>query len=344
MVCELLAGNLYDIIQEGTYAQGLPLATVRSISVQLFKGLNIMHNELKAYHADLKPENILIKGVSRKNQEIIDAYTNLDFQSEYKKNREEVLKLKNVDPQNKAKVKKVLTSKLKKRIKNKIHKDFMQKLENFILDDSSSSDEEEFSSDEEVLSEDEEEVIVLSDDDSENESEDSDDDSEISIEDKIDIQYIETCNIKISDFGSICYDGEEFEDDFGTRYYRAPEIILGHIYDKSCDIWSLGCVIFELLTGDLLFDPKKDKENNRDMQHLYWIQQLCGKFSKSFLNKCDKRKMFFDKKNNLPKIAEIQPWKLSQVLKENYNLEGPEIDKIIDLLDKMLIPEPKKKN
>jgi serine/threonine protein kinase len=39
-----------------------------------------------------------------------------------------------------------------------------------------------------------------------------------------------------------------------SRYYRAPELILGsHLYDFSVDIWSAGCIVFELMTRTPLF-------------------------------------------------------------------------------------------
>jgi cyclin-dependent kinase-like len=39
-----------------------------------------------------------------------------------------------------------------------------------------------------------------------------------------------------------------------TRWYRAPELLAGsQIYDKSVDIWALGCIIPELLSGTPLF-------------------------------------------------------------------------------------------
>lgn len=41
----------------------------------------------------------------------------------------------------------------------------------------------------------------------------------------------------------------------GTKEYNAPEIILEQDYTTYIDYWSLGCTIFELLTGDYLFDP-----------------------------------------------------------------------------------------
>ena len=36
-------------------------------------------------------------------------------------------------------------------------------------------------------------------------------------------------------------------------YNRAPEVIIGHAYDTGIDIWSVGAVLAELLTGYVLF-------------------------------------------------------------------------------------------
>jgi len=33
--------------------------------------------------------------------------------------------------------------------------------------------------------------------------------------------------------------------------------MLGIDYDTSADLWSLACMVFELITGDFLFDPRK---------------------------------------------------------------------------------------
>lgn len=38
-----------------------------------------------------------------------------------------------------------------------------------------------------------------------------------------------------------------------SRAYRAPEVIVGAHYGTKIDIWSLGCVLFELETGSVLF-------------------------------------------------------------------------------------------
>lgn len=84
-----------------------------------------------------------------------------------------------------------------------------------------------------------------------------------------------TCDVKIIDFGSCYYlDGvEELPEYLQSRSYRAPEIILGMEYDYKIDIWSLGCILFELATqGQVLF------ENNSVPHILSQIQSVFGPF------------------------------------------------------------------
>ena len=64
--------------------------------------------------------------------------------------------------------------------------------------------------------------------------------------------------IKVIDFGSSCYDHQRIYTYIQSRFYRAPEVILGAKYGMPIDIWSLGCILAELLTGYPLF-PGEDE-------------------------------------------------------------------------------------
>ncbi|KAJ4978980.1 hypothetical protein NE237_009760 [Protea cynaroides] len=61
------------------------------------------------------------------------------------------------------------------------------------------------------------------------------------------------CEIKIIDLGSSCFQTDNLCLYVQSRSYRAPEVILGLPYDHRIDIWSLGCVLAELCSGDVLF-------------------------------------------------------------------------------------------
>jgi dual specificity protein kinase YAK1 len=77
--------------------------------------------------------------------------------------------------------------------------------------------------------------------------------------------------------------------------YKSPEIIMGLPYHQSIDIWSLGCVIIELVTKEQLFNKSTD-----NFDHLKNIIELFGYPSNYLIEKMNinKRNKFFYKKKN----------------------------------------------
>lgn len=69
--------------------------------------------------------------------------------------------------------------------------------------------------------------------------------------------------IKIIDLGSSCFEQEKIYYYIQSRIYRAPEVILGVTYTTAIDMWSFGCIVAELLTGQPLFqgDSEPDQLN-----------------------------------------------------------------------------------
>uniref|UniRef100_A0A7N0VGY7 Protein kinase domain-containing protein n=1 Tax=Kalanchoe fedtschenkoi TaxID=63787 RepID=A0A7N0VGY7_KALFE len=61
------------------------------------------------------------------------------------------------------------------------------------------------------------------------------------------------CEVKVIDLGSSCFETDHLCSYVQSRSYRAPEVIFGLPYDKKIDIWSLGCILAELCTGNVLF-------------------------------------------------------------------------------------------
>ncbi|KIJ33395.1 hypothetical protein M422DRAFT_35508 [Sphaerobolus stellatus SS14] len=65
---------------------------------------------------------------------------------------------------------------------------------------------------------------------------------------------------------------------------RAPETVLGINWGEGVDIWALGCLIFQLITGKQLFRPTEDpsKRWSKDEDHLLQMLQITGqRFSDS---------------------------------------------------------------
>lgn len=70
--------------------------------------------------------------------------------------------------------------------------------------------------------------------------------------------------IKVIDFGSSCFGHERVFSYIQSRFYRAPEVILGIPYTTAIDIWSLGCVLAELSTGYPLFPGENEVSRQND--------------------------------------------------------------------------------
>lgn len=73
---------------------------------------------------------------------------------------------------------------------------------------------------------------------------------------------VKKINIIITDFNSSSLGEDLFAEKVGTKYYYSPEMILEDNYNEKADIWSLGCVVYEILTGNMLFDFDEEEIND----------------------------------------------------------------------------------
>ncbi|XP_073251239.1 stress-activated protein kinase JNK-like isoform X1 [Porites lutea] len=88
------------------------------------------------------------------------------------------------------------------------------------------------------------------------------------------------CSLKILDFGLARTAGAAFmmTPYVVTRYYRAPEVILGMGYSENVDVWSIGCILGEMIRGTVMF-PGTDHIDQWNK-----VTELLGTPSESFLN------------------------------------------------------------
>jgi serine/threonine protein kinase len=151
--------------------------------------------------------------------------------------------------------------------------------------------------------------------------------------------------VKLTDFGTMI----NFKDKkytIQTRYYRAPEIILGLDFNKKIDLWSLGCSIYELTTGKILFYTCKNDLKEKYDVDLINIKMIFEKIEPiqeknlfEMLKESNRKKYFLNKNKcfNFCKILEKNYWinDFEELIKNESNLESLKF--IINLLKKLLI-------
>lgn len=149
-------------------------------------------------------------------------------------------------------------------------------------------------------------------------------------------------DVMVIDFGSSCKEHGQIHTYVQSRYYRAPEIMLGLGYGTAIDMWSLGCVMAELLTGRPLFGAKNEKDL------LLYQMELLGPIPDSLLHRANRTKDFFrmdssgisyvplkivDRKGRVREVG-------SRTLRSVFKTVDAEC---LDFLSKVLVFDPKKR-
>jgi len=95
--------------------------------------------------------------------------------------------------------------------------------------------------------------------------------------------------IKIVDFGSSCQIGQRIYQYIQSRFYRSPEVLFGIAYDLAIDMWSLGCILVEMHTGEPLFSGANE------VDQVNKIVEVLGLPPKHVLDQSPKAKKYFHK-------------------------------------------------
>ncbi|KIN01762.1 hypothetical protein OIDMADRAFT_121348 [Oidiodendron maius Zn] len=105
--------------------------------------------------------------------------------------------------------------------------------------------------------------------------------------------------LKICDLGSASDASDnEITPYLVSRFYRAPEIILGMPYDFAIDIWSIGCTLYELYTGKILFTGRTNNQMLRS------IMECRGKLTTKMLKRAQFAHIHFDEMANFRSIEQ----------------------------------------
>lgn len=126
--------------------------------------------------------------------------------------------------------------------------------------------------------------------------------------------------IKLGDLGSGTDIAEkEIAPYLVSRFYRAPEIILGIPYDYKIDMWSVGCTLYEIFTGKVLFPG----QSNNQMLELF--MELRGKIPHKVLKRGTLTLEHFDAKENYSFLKDVD----GQTQRINFGFTGKDFKEIL---------------
>ena len=335
MVFDVLGDNLLTLIKRYDYL-GVPLVGVRALTKTMLKGLRYLHGVKNIIHTDLKPENVLLtfklpekKGCRSTKKAVHGKKAPQPAAMDKKSSMEAAMeKLTESMASTGADLNKNQKKKLKKKLKKKIANG--EDIVGGDADDLSDQDEEAVDED-------------IDDDADANNDDEEDDGNDGDCIDLLPYEVLKTLDARICDLGNACWVDRQFTNDIQTRQYRSPEVILGAKYDTSADIWSLACIVFELATGDVLFDPRSGKDYDRDEDHLALMMELIGRMPKHLALSGKYSKEFFNRNGELRHIRSLKFWPCERVLMEKYGMSEKDSKDLSDFLTPMLDFNPTKR-
>lgn len=150
---------------------------------------------------------------------------------------------------------------------------------------------------------------------------------------------IRESHIKVIDFGSATFDWEHHSTIIQTRHYRAPEVILELGWSQSCDVWSIGCILFELYVGFTLF------QTHDNVEHLAMMERILGSMPSRMIKRSRKTKYFYngrldwDERSSAGRYVRDNCKRLRRYMLS----EDKENEDLFDLIEKMLEYEPSRR-
>ncbi|KAM3858387.1 dual specificity protein kinase CLK2 isoform 2-T2 [Diretmus argenteus] len=159
------------------------------------------------------------------------------------------------------------------------------------------------------------------------------------VEKKRDERTVKSTAVRVVDFGSATFDHEHHSTIVSTRHYRAPEVILELGWSQPCDVWSIGCILFEYYLGFTLFQTHDNRE------HLAMMERILGPVPSRMIRKTRKQKYFYrgrldwDESSSAGKYVRENCKPLRRYLLS----EAEEHHQLFDLIESMLEYEPSKR-
>mmetsp|Transcript_10820 Transcript_10820/g.32467 ORF Transcript_10820/g.32467 Transcript_10820/m.32467 type:complete len:449 (-) Transcript_10820:2900-4246(-) len=155
--------------------------------------------------------------------------------------------------------------------------------------------------------------------------------------------------VKVIDFGSATFEDQYHSTIVSTRHYRAPEVILGLGWTFPCDLWSCGCILVELATGDALF------QTHENLEHLAMMEAVLGQIPQALGREAsrDAEKYFrhggklawpeaASSRKSVRAVQRMNPLHKHIAAACDASLK-PVLPQLVDLLKKLMVYDPAKR-
>lgn len=143
-------------------------------------------------------------------------------------------------------------------------------------------------------------------------------------DEELDYTLPEDVQIKLVDFG-LCVKKDSNTEEVQTRNYRAPEVILLNPLNEKIDIWSVGCLVYDLLTGETMFEPEHTGEDFKsDREHLALMYSILGKMPLDLALDSELSDDFFDSRGRVKGHKKIDYKDLTKILGKKTELSEEE--------------------
>lgn len=155
---------------------------------------------------------------------------------------------------------------------------------------------------------------------------------------KQDVRVVKNSDIRLIDFGSATFDDEHHSTVVSTRHYRSPEVILELGWSHPCDMWSIGCIMFELYRGHTLF------QTHDNLEHLAMMEAILGPIPARFIRETRKTKYFWHGQLDWdPDSLDAKYVRELRKLKRYMLSSDVEHEQLFDLIQQLLVYEPRKR-
>ncbi|PHH67832.1 hypothetical protein CDD82_1073 [Ophiocordyceps australis] len=348
MVFEVLGENLLGLIKRWNH-RGIPMPLVKQITKQVLLGLDYLHRECGIIHTDLKPENVLIE-IGDVEQIVKRVVKNEPTSTPSGAGTPNEKDSSNRNGRRRRRTLITGSQPLPSPLNSSFNHSALfpssgsqPSLAGVLNQGASSTKESSPKSADESQKQREKTADLLTREVSGITLDKSSNSSASEKRKTEDPHAYDIISVKIADLGNACWVNHHFTNDIQTRQYRSPEVILGSKWGASTDVWSMAAMVFELITGDYLFDPQSGTKYGKDDDHIAQIIELLGPFPRSLCLSGKWSQEIFNRKGELRNIHRLRHWALPDVLREKYHFKEEEAKRISTFLVPMLELVPEKR-